>query len=170
MRINCLTCLPQACTLLSSMTSRVLLKTFIGFKGDGRVGEKSFRSDLDKMATHTGVRSFARQANKVIQNFRTDVPSTTQKNKPLGPDREARQHQQTKQLEVAHVHSLDQASEKPNIGMLPSSKGVQRKARPGAQKTRKPATPNTCVPFQRTCPTKISFALREFTDTDKARS
>ena len=36
--------------------------TFIRFKGYGRVGEKFFHLNLDKMATHTEVRAFDRQA------------------------------------------------------------------------------------------------------------
>ena len=54
--------------------------TFIRFKGEK--DDKFFHLNLYKMTTHTGVRALARQANRVIQNFRSDARSTTHQNTP----------------------------------------------------------------------------------------
>ena len=44
--------------------------------------EKFLSLNLENMATHTGVRALAKHANKVRQNFRSDVPSPTHQNTP----------------------------------------------------------------------------------------
>ena len=55
MKMNCFVCLPQACTLPSSLTIRVLLKLSLGSKDIGGWAKSSFTRTSTKMTTHTGV-------------------------------------------------------------------------------------------------------------------
>ena len=145
----------------SSTTTRVRLKPPLGSRDMGGWAKSSLHSKLGQHGEPLlEAQHFARQAIMVIENFRTDVPSTIQNNK-VPRSRQKKRHdnpntpnnwklpmsilwikpQTTKQLDAARVQQSAQESE-----------------------TRSARDANTCdashvqnrsVPFQRTCPTSV---------------